>query len=230
VDVAVLTVVPAPEVADTALTLALLLWRRRGPTETGMWSLPGSFLRERERLADAVTRTLRDKCGVEGLYPRQLAVLDDPGRDDRGWVLSVAHIDTVRPDALPDLASGGDVQLAKIRTPSTVGRGRPGSLLALPDGQRRLPFDHETIARLAADELRRRYRERPDPARFLPQPFTLLQLRRVHEAVLGHPLQKDTFRRKVGPFLRSMGAVARGDVGRPALLYRVAASARVRTR
>jgi ADP-ribose pyrophosphatase YjhB (NUDIX family) len=226
VDVAVLTVVPAPKNSETRLTLALLLWRRRGPTKTGTWSLPGSFLRERERLADAVTRTLRDKCGVEGLCPRQLAVLDDPDRDDRGWVLSVAHIDTVRPDALAHLATSGDVQLAAVRAPSaSTRRGRQGSHLALPDGQKRLPFDHETIARLAMDDLRRRYRERPDPAGFLPQPFTLLQLRRVHEAVLGHRLQKDTFRRMVAPLLRSIGAVARGDVGRPALLYRVGASA-----
>jgi hypothetical protein len=93
-------------------------------------------------------------------------------------------------------------------------------VLVLPNRQKRLPFDHESIVRLAVDDLRRRYRERPDPARFLPEPFTLLQLRRVHEAVLGHRLQKDTFRRMVAPFLHSMGAVARGDVGRPAVLYR----------
>src|SRR6478609_2637441 len=90
VDTAVLTV-------DTALGLVVLEVRR--PTGTG-WALPGTFLYEGETLADAVDRSLRMKANVRGLHPRQLHVFDDPRRDDRGWVLSVAHIDVVRPDQL----------------------------------------------------------------------------------------------------------------------------------
>ena len=47
-------------------------------------------------LADAVDRSLRDKANVRGLHPRQLHVFDALDRDDRGWVLSVAHVDVVR--------------------------------------------------------------------------------------------------------------------------------------
>jgi len=49
-------------------------------------------LHEGERLADAVTRSLTQKAGVTGGHPAQLAVFDDPHRDERGWVLSVAHL------------------------------------------------------------------------------------------------------------------------------------------
>ena len=66
-------------------------------------ALPGTFLRVGETLADAVDRSLRKKANVRGLRPRQLHVFDDPHRDYRGWVLSVAHVDVVRPD---QLASG----------------------------------------------------------------------------------------------------------------------------
>ena len=45
-------------------------------------------------------RCLREKAGVEGTRPRQLHVFDKPDRDDRGWVLSVAHMDVVRPERL----------------------------------------------------------------------------------------------------------------------------------
>src|SRR3954451_19201338 len=59
------------------------------------WALPGTFLHEREQLADAVLRSLVDKAHISGRLPRQLYVFDDPARDPRGWVLSVAHVDMV---------------------------------------------------------------------------------------------------------------------------------------
>ena len=51
-------------------------------------------------LAAAVDRSLREKANVRGLHPRQLHVFDDPRRDDRGWVLSVAHVEVVQPERL----------------------------------------------------------------------------------------------------------------------------------
>jgi 8-oxo-dGTP diphosphatase len=212
VDVAVCTVI------DDALSM--LLWRRTGSTATGEWALPGSFVRERERLDDAVARTLRDKCGVVGLAPTQLRVMDDPARDDRGWVLSVAHLDVVAPDALGANAAEGDVRIVRVH-PGEPKRGR--SLLELPDRQRRLPFDHEAIASVAIEELRHRYLHRPDPAGLLDARFTMLQLRRLHEAIAGEPLQKDTFRRAMAPHLEETDEVEQGVVGRPPRLFSRAA-------
>ncbi|HEX5947428.1 MAG TPA: hypothetical protein VFY82_14175, partial [Acidimicrobiales bacterium] len=92
--------------------------------------------------------------------------------------------------------------------------------VALPAGQAHLPFDHDAIAALAARDLRARYRAAPDPAALTPEPFTLLDLRRTHEAVLGEPIQKDTFRRQVVPSLIDLDRLSDGTVGRPARLYR----------
>jgi len=60
--------------------------------EPDSWALPGTFLHPGERLAEAVLRSLDQKVGLRGTSPRQLHVFDDPKRDDRGWVLSVAHV------------------------------------------------------------------------------------------------------------------------------------------
>jgi ADP-ribose pyrophosphatase YjhB (NUDIX family) len=196
---------PRPSVAvDTAVLtldpdegLAVLEVRRpdRG------WALPGTFLHEGEVLADAVDRSLRVKANVRGLHPRQLHVFDDPDRDDRGWVLSVAHVDVVQPDLLasryPD----------RIRLVSV---DRPG----------RLPFDHRDIIALAVDHIRSRYRDKPDPDRLLGDEFTLRELRLAHEAVAGYRLQRDTFRRVMEPQLAATGTTATGNRGRPAEVFR----------
>lgn len=198
---------PRPSVAvDTALlTLdpagsALLVLQVRRNDDTG-WALPGTFLHPGERLADAVDRSLRVKAGVDGLRPRQLHVFDDPGRDDRGWVLSVAHLAVVRPDRVVTRFAG--------RT-RLVPTSRPG----------RLPHDHADIIARAVADLRPRYAADPDPDGLLGAEFTLRELRLAHEAVAGEPLQRDRFRRLVEPHLEATGDVVTGIRGRPAELFR----------
>ena len=209
VDVAVLSVVGE---GSGAGRLSVLLHRRSSETEHGRWSLPGSFVRERERLADAVQRTLRDKCGIEGLSPRQLIVLDDPDRDSRGWVLSVAHLDTVPVAAAGSLFSREDLRWAPIR--------RGGSAAMAPERQKGLPFDHDRIVAHAVERFRADHLEVPDPYGLLEEPFTVLELRRLHEAVAGEELQKDTFRRAMLPRLVPTRSIESGTVGRPARRYR----------
>src|SRR3712207_2513910 len=83
VDTAVLTV------PDGERCLGVLLVRRDGAADSDAWALPGTFLHDRETLAEAVHRSLRDKVGLPAdVVPQQLHVFDRPDRDDRGWVLS----------------------------------------------------------------------------------------------------------------------------------------------
>jgi 8-oxo-dGTP diphosphatase len=196
---------PRPSVAvDTALltlgpdsALYVLQVRRGG--QRG-WALPGTFLHAGERLIDAVLRSLRDKAGVEGLRPQQLHVFDDPSRDDRGWVLSVAH-------------------LMVVPSPRLSGRST-ATRLVLVESPGRMPYGHGHIIDMAVAEARRRYRELPDPGGLLPDAFTVLELRQVHAAVAGRPLQKDTFRRAMEPNLIGTGEMTSGTRGRPAERFR----------
>ncbi|HET8929831.1 MAG TPA: hypothetical protein VFN21_04155, partial [Acidimicrobiales bacterium] len=168
---------------------------------------------------DAVTRTLQAKCGITGLAPTQLQVMDDPLRDNRGWVLSVAHLDVVRAEALADRRADGEVRIAPVvlggdsSTPATT-------IVELPEGQAGLPFDHDEIVDLAVEALQVRYGERPDPAGLLGGSFTFLRLRELHEIIAGRRLQRDTFRRAMLPFVEPLDEMEQGSVGRPARLYR----------
>lgn len=168
--------------------------------DTG-WALPGTFLHRGERLADAVDRSLREKAGVRGLRPRQLHVFEDLDRDDRGWVLSVAHIAVVQADRL-----GGRLPDRTRVVPTS----RPG----------RLPYGHGGIIARAVENLCLRYRDSPDPDGLLGAEFTLLELRLAHEAVAGERLQRDWFRRTMEPRLQPTGTVVAGGRGRPAELFR----------
>lgn len=198
VDTAVLTLAPRTNPVRTAPPhrLSVLLVRQPDGVE---WALPGTFLHQGERLADAVTRSLVQKAGITGGRPAQLAVFDNPHRDPRGWVLSVAHLAVIPYAALEDvlLVNADQVRLVPV--------SRPGPL----------PYDHPDIVTAAKKELRRRYAERPDPERLLGSRFTIRELLEVHEAIAGFTLQKDTFRRAMEPKLQGTESKSSGTVGRP---------------
>jgi 8-oxo-dGTP diphosphatase len=197
VDAALLTVLPD----ENCLSVLQVRRPEDGNGAPAGWGLPGTFLHEGELLLDAVHRCLQQKAGVTGTRPRQLHVFDKPDRDDRGWVLSVAHMDVVRPELL-------------------AGRIEAKTRIVPADDAGLLPYDHTAIIRQAAETIRASYQLAPDPERLLAEPFTILQLRQLHEAVVGRPFQRDTFRRLMEPQLSGTGRTTAGARGRPAELFR----------
>lgn len=194
---------PRPSVAvDTAVLtvdggrLAVLL---------AAGALPGTFLHSRETLAEAVLRSLRAKAGVTGRQPRQLRVFDNPNRDPRGWVLSVAHVELVPRAALEGALSRDAVGLLPVDDAAGLGS---------------LPYEQEQIVRAAVESVRADYAAEPDPGALLPEPFTLAQLRELHGAVLGQEPMRDTFRRYMEPRLAGTGEMTDGTRGRPSRLWR----------
>jgi 8-oxo-dGTP diphosphatase len=197
---------PRPSVAvDTALltpdpAAGLLVLQVKRADATG-WALPGTFLHEGERLADAVERSLRDKAGIDGVTPHQLEVFDEPNRDDRGWVLSVAHAAIVSADRLVSrLAS--QTRLVPVEHPG------------------RLIYDHRVIIAKAVAHFRSRYAEMPDPDGLLADQFTLRELRLVHDRIAADELDRDWFRRTMTVHLQPTGVMSGGTRGRPAELFR----------
>jgi 8-oxo-dGTP diphosphatase len=96
VDVVVLTDASAP---------SLLLVQRAHPPFAGEWALPGGFVEEGERAAEAALRELAEETGLEAGSLRLLGIYDSPGRDPRGWTVSIAYLAVV-PSEVP--VSGTD--------------------------------------------------------------------------------------------------------------------------
>ena len=211
VDIALLTIA---EREDGSKALGALVHRRQTGLAHGEWAVVGRMVRERESLADAARTALSEKCGIKGLKVKQLFVSDEPARDSRGWVMSVAHLATMSWEKLkPLIEADENLDLAII---AESGRRK----YILPGEQKQLPFEHDLILDEATKVLKARYESRPDPDNFLPAEFTVLQLRETHEVVLGRKLDKDLFRRKMNRHLRSTGELSSGSVGKPAELFR----------
>jgi 8-oxo-dGTP diphosphatase len=128
-------------VAGTGATRTVLLIRRGRDPFAGRWALPGGFVDEGERIEDAARRELAEETGIVWEGPLfQAGTFGDPGRDPRGWTVTVCWAAHVGDEPLP--ASGGDDADEAAWFP----------LGDLPE----LAFDHADVIETAVCELDRR--------------------------------------------------------------------------
>ncbi len=205
--------------------LFTLLTRRHEHPHKGGWALPGGFVRPDESLDDAAARVLREKGGLSSVFLEQLYTFGAPTRDPRTRVVSVAYYALVERRRFEGTGNlGGDVSTPRLRVPWPGETG--GRVDALDATGRALPlaFDHGEILGMAVKRLRGKLDYAPVGFELLGDTFTLLELQRVHEAVLGQRVNKDSFRRRMlgTGSLRATGRSQTGVDHRPAELYRFA--------
>jgi 8-oxo-dGTP diphosphatase len=190
--------------------LQVLLVRRPDAADEpfpGRWALPGGFVdvARDATLIDCARRKLHDKTGVAAPYLEQFGSWGGVERDPRGWSTTHAYF-------------------ALIPAPDPAARGASESAWFAADeaARKRLAFDHGTILAAALERLRGKVEYTSLPAFLLPEPFTLPELQRTYEQVLGRPLDKSAFRKRMldGDFLEEAGMVP-GGFGRAAMGYRV---------
>ncbi len=191
------------------LRLRVLLVRRGLEPFRDHWAIPGGFVREDEDLVDAARRELTEETGVRDVYLEQVAAVGTPGRDPRGHTVTVVYVALVAADR-HQLVATGDAAAA-----SWFDVTGPGELP-------KLPFDHAELLRRALDHLRARLAEAPVCFQLLPATFTLGELQALCEAILGRPVDRRNFRRKVQElgFLEPAKGDRREGRHRPAQLYR----------
>jgi len=190
---------------DESSTVRVLLIKRAYPPFEGKWAIPGGFVRENESLDDAARRELQEETDVKDVFIEQLYTFGQPHRDPRGRVISVAYYALVNLHEHPATAASdaSDAQWFDINE--------------LPP----LAFDHAEVMDTAINRLDAKVRYQPIGFELLPDKFTLSQLQKLYETIIGQSLNRRNFRSKI----LKMGILEQlekqKDVPhRPAYLYR----------
>lgn len=206
----------------TESELRVLLVQRGSEPFAGQWALPGGFAQMDEPLEATARRELAEETGVDeasnDFYIEQLYTFGAPERDPRGRIISVAYFALLSVDRVGKVAVRGGDDTSDARWWRV-------------DDVPPLAFDHDNILRYALRRLRWKLEWTALGFLLLPRQFTLSELQRVYEAVLGETLDKRNFRRKMlatriegAPILEETGEVRQGG-HRPAKLYRFTARA-----
>lgn len=181
---------------------ALLMEMKKRPF-LGAWAVPGGLIRPDESVDDAAKRQLREKVGINNLYLEQLYTFGKVKRDPFGRVVSVAHFALI-PSAESDIKKD-QYNLSWF------------PVAALPESA----YDHKEIIETAIERLKSKLAYTNIVYSLLPNEFTLGELQKIYEIILGKALDKRNFRKKIlqTKLLKKIPKKTIGDAHRPAQVY-----------
>jgi ADP-ribose pyrophosphatase YjhB (NUDIX family) len=185
-------------------SLSVLLIRRAAEPFAGSWALPGGLLAPGESLDKAAARKLVDETGVSDVYLEQLYTFDAPPGPA---------------NPTPVVAYFALVDLGRVHLEDRLS-WTPGwfPVRDLPN----LAFDNGMVVEYALKRLQAKLGYSNVVYSLLPDYFTLTQLQRAYEAILGRPLDKRNFRKRIQSleFVDATDRVQQSGAHRPARLYR----------
>jgi 8-oxo-dGTP diphosphatase len=203
---------------DNSLKILLLKWKG-----ADLWSLPGGVIRQTESLDEAAIRVLKERTGMDKIYLRQFHTFGKVQRYDKKFIqeqlahvidpklwyqraISIGYYALVdyeevfpNPDQLSDECRWWD--LAEV----------PGLL-----------FDHKEILEKALHALRLELSFQPIGLNLLPEKFTMPDMMRMYEAILGKKIDPRNFQKKIlntGIVVR-LNEVKRGVAHKSPFLYK----------
>ena len=159
--------------------LNVLLIKRGIEPYLGRWAFPGGFLRMDETIEACASRELKEETTLERAYMTQFGIYSDVERDPRGRVITTAFY------AL--------IPMTAVRGEDDAAEARWFPIQQVPT----LAFDHDHILRDAINHLREDLHFRPIGFELLPEKFTIPQLQRLYEAILGVHFDRRNFMKKI---------------------------------
>ena len=187
-------------------SLKVLLIERDLEPFAGMWAIPGGFVHRGETPEAAALRELQEETGIADVFLEQLYTFGEPGRDPRGWIVSVAHYALVSPEK------------HEINATTDARQARWFPVNSLPP----LAFDHADILGTALERIRGKLTYAPIGFELLPRKFTIKQLQQLYQIVLGMELDNRNFRKKIFGMnvLKELNEMQQGVPHRAARLYK----------
>ncbi|MBQ5579269.1 MAG: NUDIX hydrolase [Prevotella sp.] len=185
--------------------LNLLIGKRQMDPGRGEWSLYGGFVNSNENLEDAANRVLYNLTGLRKLYMKQVGAFGAIDRDPGERVISIAYC-----------------ALINVKDYDDSLREQYGLEWFNLDEMPKLYSDHNEMIKKAIFLLRQRIKTEPLSFNLLPSLFTLTQLQRVYEAILGQEIDKRNFRKRIKTFdfIEKTDLIDKFHSKRGAALYR----------
>ena len=169
---------------------------------TNLWALPGGFVRKKESLEVAATRVLKERTGLKDIFLQQFHVFSDPARSDPEKIITDLKKIGVPADHRSWLAQRfitvgfyALVEFSRVKS-------QPDELSEACEwfdlrNIKELMMDHHIILKNALNTLRNQLSNQPIGFNLLPEKFTMTELRKLYETILGKNLDRRNFQRKI---------------------------------
>ena len=185
--------------------LRILVGKRQMDPGRGEWSLYGGFVNSDESIDDAANRVILSLTGLRNLYIRQVGAFGSVDRDPGERVISIAYYALINvKDYDKSLQEQHGVEWINIEE--------------MP----MLYSDHNEMVSRAIKMMRQKISCEPIGFNLLPSLFTLTQLQKLYEAVMGEEVDKRNFRKRIKDmdFIEKTELIDKESSKRGAPLYR----------
>lgn len=161
--------------------MKVLLIQRGAEPFKDAWALPGDLVNPEEALDESANRILKNLTGLENIYMEQFYTFGSVTRHPVGRIATVGYYSLVRSKNYEPTASSWAKKIDWINIEETFN----------------LAFDHQEILEKAIETLKKKVRTEPVGFELLPDKFTLLELHKLYETLLGDRFDKPNFRKKI---------------------------------
>ena len=160
--------------------LNLLLYPRSFEPSKGKWSLLGGFVQENESGDEAAARILKQTTGLGQIFLEQVEAFSAPNRDPEARVISLAYYALIRIDLHDEecVRENGAFWVPVRQLPNLI-------------------FDHKEMFEKALTKLQQKAVYSLVGLELLPERFTLIQLRKLYEAIFQREFDPGNFRKKI---------------------------------
>ncbi len=164
----------------------------------------GGLIHVDETAEESVDRLLLDKAGIQDMYKEQLYTFSEIDRDPRGRVVAVAYLGFINSKAEQNINKAKTLTMWK----SAYETGK-------------LAYDHNKITDVAIERLRSKIIYTDIAKHLMLKEFTLSDLQKTYEAILGEGMDKRNFRKRILSLnlLKDTKRTIKKGVMRPAALY-----------
>ena len=159
--------------------LNILLIKRGIEPYKGKWAFPGGFMNIDETAEEGAARELKEESSLELRHLKQFGAFSAVDRDPRERVVTIAFYALAKKS---DVRGGDDASEARWFPVNDV-----------PP----LAFDHDYILRKAIQRLKQDIHFEPIGFDLLDEQFTIPELQRLYEAILGVQFDRRNFYKKM---------------------------------
>ena len=220
---------------------SVLLVKRDNYPFKDKWCLPGGFVGYDEELDEAPKRILKSETNLDNIYLEQLYTYGSVNRDPRMRVISTSYMSLIDKNMLTEHinknASWFDVTLVEeknnivtivldnnietisFKIKKTLKEKTTDRYSFECIENKSIAFDHTLVILAGLERLKSKINYTDIVFNMMPKYFTLGELQKVYEVILGKKLLDPAFRRIIKDKVKKTDKMKTGEGHRPSVLF-----------
>ena len=222
--------------------MSILLIKRDDYPYKGKWCLPGGFLNpNNETLEECAKRVLKNETNLSDIYLEQLYTFDKIDRDPRTRVISTAFVALIDKNKLTEKVENGswfniikyeeknnivnivlsnDNEVIEFTINKKLREKTTDRYDLISKNNKDLAFDHDLVILNGLERIRNKLNYTDIVFNMMPEYFTLGELQKVYETILGKKLIEAPFRRVIASKVEKTKKMRTGGGHRPSYLFK----------